>query len=186
MNIRKKLKEKPGFTLVETIIAITILVLIIGAISGIIITTLKLYPRQETKVSSQQIGQLVMERMVSDLRMAKAEGISFSNEVTVDPITGDPASDLYSRIEFDGKDNDGEMTRLAYELGNDNVLRYKQKDPDDDSWSCSPIANNVESLVFQDIDGDSALPHQLIKITMIISDERGNGHVVFTEVTPRL
>lgn len=163
-------QDERGFSLVEVMMAITILALVMMTVGTVLFTTVRVWSGQEGRVSVTQVGQLALERMVNHLRNAKAEGIVIEED----------------RIEFDGKNKDGVETRLAYELGSDGVLRFKQQDPDTSSWSGSPMIDNVTKLDFTDVDGDSAAPHSLIEISLQITGEQGTSQTIITQVAPRM
>ena len=104
--------KKNGFTLIELLIAMTIGLIILGALSSTFIIQRKTYAIQEQTVEMVQTGRAALDMMTREIRMAGydltgAGGIGFVNNAD-DRYDTDANSIHFTTDIGDGIDNDGD------------------------------------------------------------------------------
>lgn len=99
-----KLNKSAGFTLTEVLVAISLSLVLFGALYGIYLTSYRSYRRSAAKAELNQNGRITLERISRDLRQAPAI-------VTTLPITPTEMNPAASSINFqDGHDT----SRIQY------------------------------------------------------------------------
>ncbi|MFC1568090.1 type II secretion system protein J [Candidatus Margulisiibacteriota bacterium] len=78
-----------GFTLVEMIVTLSIFAMLMGSVFHILDIELKLWDRLVSASEKQQVANLVLTRIVRDVRAAKEIGPASSNEELVLTIGAD-------------------------------------------------------------------------------------------------
>ncbi|MFH0987300.1 MAG: prepilin-type N-terminal cleavage/methylation domain-containing protein [Patescibacteria group bacterium] len=89
-----KNKKNRSFTLTETLVSITILVLIIGAISSLYVMNQKAFKEGERNSELNQNGRVVMERIVREIRQTD-EIVTPLPDVPDNPASPPPAEILF-------------------------------------------------------------------------------------------
>ena len=105
--IKKGVKARTGFTVIEVLLALTILAILLSAVALAMQGGLKCFDESEQIAQLIQTSQVVLNRMMSEVRTAQA----------VDTDT--------QRISIIPPENDDGITNIEYELV-DGVLYYRQ------------------------------------------------------------
>lgn len=79
----KKLKLEKGFTLVELLIVVSILLISVGVAGDLIISVIRSYNKTRVLNEIEQNGNYVLAKLTYDLRNAKSVSISGSNTLTL-------------------------------------------------------------------------------------------------------
>ena len=105
--VKKGVKARIGFTVIEVLLALTILAILLSAVALAMQGGLKCFDESEQIAQLIQTSQVVLNRMMSEVRTAQA----------VDTDT--------QRISIIPPENDDGITNIEYELV-DGVLYYRQ------------------------------------------------------------
>ncbi|MCD6377589.1 MAG: prepilin-type N-terminal cleavage/methylation domain-containing protein [Planctomycetes bacterium] len=105
--VKKGVKARIGFTVIEVLLALTILAILLSAVALAMQGGLKCFDESEQIAQLIQTSQVVLNRMMSEVRTAQA----------VDTDT--------QRISIIPPENDEGITNIEYELV-DGVLYYRQ------------------------------------------------------------
>jgi len=100
MSDRRKIHDQKGFTLVELMVALSLLLLVLGlgyTIFGFTVTT---FARSETKANLQQNMRLAAQYIENDVRYAY--GVEILDAIDPDSLTV-TENDMYIYINSDGK-----------------------------------------------------------------------------------
>lgn len=132
-----------GFTLIEILLAVTILTAVMVSLVGAINNVMSVMAREEIQSALRQDGHLALERIVNDLR--KAREIKLLRE---------------DKISFKGYDQDGSLQWMCYKLYNSEgvpALGLVR-------GITMPVINNVSSIRFIDVYGDQSIIKIILKI----------------------
>jgi len=147
--------KESGFTLIELLIAMTIGLIILGALSSTFIIQRKTYAIQEQTVEMVQTGRAAMDMMSREIRMAgydpkgsavagivsaTSNSINFTLDITDDAGTGSPDGDTV------GGDPNENITYSLYTPA-DGIQKLGRK-----STAIAvnqPVAEHIQSLEFK-------------------------------------
>ena len=188
--------KESGFTLVELLIAMTIGLIILAALSNTFLMQRKTYDIQEQIVEMVQTARAAMDMMTREIRMAGYDptGAGF------DGITYS-SSQLQIRADLDGSgstDGTNENIRYAY-YDKDSSYPYQIKRKTGNG-SFQPFAENIQSFTFEYLDSAGSATTttadiRQIRITIIARASKAdadyfanNGyrtHTLTSLITPR-
>lgn len=134
-------KRKPGFTLIEIIITISLTVIILGIASSMFITGNRVFSDSDSKTTLQIEGQAIQER-ISDIGM-QATGI---NDVTVDTNQ----TNKMNSIQITSYDTDGKLRSFVIEK-KDSGKVYKDGSIIYQLWVDNKlVSSNIKSVILGD------------------------------------
>jgi len=129
MSDRRKIHDQKGFTLVELMVALSLLLLVLGlgyTIFGFTVTT---FARSETKANTQQNMRLVMQHIENEVRYAKTVEI-LADEPTSIPAD-DPGTYIFindaGKLEIASKDNNWVLSDTLMDNA-DFLLTFKREE----------------------------------------------------------
>lgn len=158
-------REEQGMTLLEVIVAVTILVLILGGAYSLLYASMKSWEVGEKQIDLQQNVRIAIDRIQSDLR--EATGIA----------AGSSNTDLYL------VNREGAV--IWYYLHSDGNIRRAKKEPGYLNFSGhNPIAYNIDSLFFV-YDGQPVEESSLVKVTVTGRDPHGRTFTLETQAKLR-
>ena len=134
--ICNRVKEE-GFTLIEVLLSLSILVIIFLSFGRISINLMEVWVNEESNMSVMLSGQLAMEKIISDIR--SAQEINILNE---------------NRIKFRAYDQTGNLVWMEYKCylsGSVPALGLENE------GHLLPLINNVSNISFLDVNGDKGL-----------------------------
>ena len=150
--------KESGFTLIELLIAMTIGLIILGALSSTFIIQRKTYAIQEQTVEMVQTGRAAMDMMSREIRMAgyDPKGTMQRSDPTKADFVGIPydtsqlqvVADLNDDGETDGSttnDDKNEDITYYYDAANLQIDR-------DTGGGGQPFAENIQSFTFTYLD----------------------------------
>jgi type IV pilus assembly protein PilW len=147
-----------GFTLLETLIAISITGIVIGAIYGVFFSANQTYFTQDSVADTQQRARISLDFMVRDIRMA---GLN----PTGNAVAGIEAATA-TKIRFtadnsmNGAIENANRERLTYEFNGNNLYIYEGVDlgtPPPPPPATEILIDNVSALTFTYRDADDNL-----------------------------
>jgi type IV pilus assembly protein PilW len=147
-------KER-GFTLVELLIAMTIGLIILAALSSTFLMQRKIYDVQEQIVEMVQTARAAMDMMSGEIRMAGYDptgagfdGISYNT----DPSTIDVYADLNDIPGIDNPTGSYEHITYLYDSANNQIDRNTNTGSGN-----KPFAENIDDfkVLYQDADGNA-------------------------------
>jgi type IV pilus assembly protein PilW len=159
LNYLSKNKES-GFTLVELMIAMTIGLIILAALSSTFLMQRKIYVVQEQIVEMVQTARAAMDMMTREIRMTGYNPTGSANATII-------AADTISLTFTQDLNGDGDLMDGSNWDTNERI-RYYLYTPDDgiqkigrrtggDTANPQPVAEHVQSLGFQYYDENGAL-----------------------------
>ena len=101
--MKRKVKNSKGFTLVETVAAITVLTLVVAAVTASLIASIRFNAKTEQRLRAELAVSNAVERLM-------AEGYDGTTDMPDVSITYDPDSDV-DRIDLDGT-----LTTVGYNV----------------------------------------------------------------------
>ncbi|MDR3598286.1 type II secretion system protein [Clostridium sp.] len=138
-------KKKPGFTLIEMIIALAFTVTILGIASSMFITGNKVFSDSDIKSTLQIEGQAIQEK-ISDIGM-QATGI---NDVTVDTNQSNNQTNQMNSIQITSYDANGSLQNFIIEKKNSGKV-YKDGSPIYEIWiNDTLISSDIQSVTLDD------------------------------------
>lgn len=149
--MNNNLTSEKGFTLLEVLLAITILTTVMVSLGGAIVNVMSVMAGEEAENSIRQRGRLGIEKMIDDLR--EAQEIEIIDD---------------SKIKFKGYDQNGDlqwMTYKKYRSGGISALGL-------DKGRTMPVINNISSLKFVDVNGDQTVIKIILKVLGDTDDEK--------------
>lgn len=150
--------EADGFTLVEVVVAVTILVMALSAALLLYAQGTLMYNREEVQVDVQENARIALDRLVRELRSAKE-----INEVKANSIT----------FTLD----DGSRVRYYHDTFRQQLMREKDS-------GVNPVASFVKDLRFER-EPPYASSDVLIKITLVAGERENEGYTFNTNVFVR-
>lgn len=153
-------KKKPGFTLMEVIIALGITVVVLGIVSSMFITGNKVFSDSDVKSTLQIEAQTVQEK-ISNIGMQGTEVMSIEPNLRVGEIN---SLIIKSYIE---EDDDPRYFKIQKDGDKLRIIRYKD-DTYSDVESDQIISENLKSLRIDY--NDTA---KLIEFNIILNRHRG-------------
>lgn len=132
--------ERRGFTLIEILIAITIMGLVVGGAISIYLMSITAWREGSVQIALQREGSLAMEKMVRGIDPYGRKGIREAQQISL-PATGSSGT----RIDFVDADNPNPTRSFYFSPGSDgdpstvadNQLRYIDENGND-----TPIIEN--------------------------------------------
>lgn len=199
MSSFEKRDPKKGFTLIEVVIAFTIIAMLAGVLMGVMRLGIRSWEKGQAKVDEYQHLRTFMEQIAEDIRSAyRADSnkvISFTgegNKLTFHTATKGltPASQLFG------------LRRVSYYVDTENRLIMEESYPFDEEWDekeAVPIFMGVKKIGFRyyqvkkdelddwvgewDSKEEGALPHA-VEITISLGDEQFGGTEIPTIIIP--
>lgn len=162
MNIKELWQEEKAFTLMELLLATSLMALVICLTLGLIFHTGKAFSLEDDLLTSFQTGELAMEFMISHLRMA--------SQIQIQNSIGNNNQILFSG--FYG-DEEGEISFSRYTSSGKSVLGFRV-----DRGVRRPLISGVQQIFFEE-------KEKSIEVTLVIKDKGGRDHHFFAQVTPR-
>jgi prepilin-type N-terminal cleavage/methylation domain-containing protein len=163
--------DKKGFTLVETIVALTIFSFVVVTIALIYLNGYKAYAQNSGRVDVQENLRISLNQMARDLRGA------------VDDVT------VYKKVNqknWEVVDEGEEGTKISYRDPEDNLISYQFDDKDEEVEvkrgqrdSFHPISSHITDLKFR-FDENERI------ITITIQGEKKKGKPEPIELTTRV
>lgn len=147
-----------GFTLVEVVVAVTILVIALSAALLLYAQGTLIYNREEVQVDVQENARIALDRLVRELRSAKE-----INEVKINSIT----------FTLD----DGSRVRYYHDTFRQQLMREKGS-------GVNPVASFIKDLRFER-EPPYASSDVLIKITLVAGERENEGYTFSTNVFVR-
>jgi type IV pilus assembly protein PilW len=153
--------KENGFTLVELLIAMTIGLIILAALSSTFLMQRKIYDVQEQVVEMVQTARAAMDMMTGEIRMAgydptglanativsaTSNSINFTLDITDDAVTGPPDEDT--------GDSNENITYSLYTPA-DGIQKLGRRSTS--TAVNQPVGEHVQSLGFQYWDKDGVL-----------------------------
>lgn len=167
---KKLLRLEQGFSLVEMLIAFTVIGFIITAVFTFYLAGLAGYNRGSQKMEYQQTARIAMDYMVRELK--------FAHLIKHDPQNGSyPAGEKIDMIYF-RKHVNGTSIRYSFRLNSGRLLVDRRRDSNNSIRATNVIAMDISKLEFF-IDENEL-------ITINIEAGEGPGRVTLTAaVRPR-
>ncbi|MCG0277594.1 MAG: prepilin-type N-terminal cleavage/methylation domain-containing protein [Thermanaeromonas sp.] len=147
-----------GFTLVEVVVAVTILVLVLSAALLLYAQGALVYKREEVQVDIQENARIALDRLVRELRSAKEIVTIQSNSITF--IL-----------------DDGSRVRYYHDVGRQQLMREK-------GGGVNPVASFIKDLRFEK-EAEDDPSHALIGITLVAGEREKEGFTLSTKVLVR-
>jgi type II secretory pathway component PulJ len=159
-------RGRPGFSLLETLVSVTLLSLVIGGVYLMYTTMQDTMNRAELKTDLQQNARVGFDRMAREIRMAGYDPENALSTVTILPRgrLRSAMSGCLSFIAYDTDHSTGEQksVQITYDLGETTLRRKEQP------WSAAnaafnagggaqPLVNSVDLLTFVYYDPSNAL-----------------------------
>lgn len=145
--------KRGGFTLVELLIAVTLLTLALTAISGVVVSAYKTWASQDQIVAMQQNVQSAVEFVARELRA--------STTITCMDSTA-PCATAGDQITFSSANDIN--TRIFSWSSADNILRFSDSAG---APSRTPLAENITALILTAYDVNNALTTNVAKVKRI-------------------
>ena len=195
--------KENGFTLVELLIAMTIGLIILAALSSTFLMQRKIYDVQEQIVEMVQTARAAMDMMTREIRMAGYDptGAGFDG-ITYDADQLEIKADMYKTKNTGNPDGDTDDS-------NEHII-YKYYDKDSSypyqikrktgNGNFQPFAENIQSFTFEYLDNAGSSPTttadiRQIRITITARTSKAdadysanNGyrtHTLISFITPR-
>ena len=147
-NIRTR-----GFTLVEILVALSIMGIAVGAIYGIFIASNRSYQTQDHVTEAQQGVRVGTDFMVRDIRLAGLDPLETAgagiDEATTTKIRLTFDRDMDGTIDLD--DNE-EIITYQYDPDNNRLRRCLYEETDSESWQT--LIDNVSALTLGYLDAN--------------------------------
>jgi type IV pilus assembly protein PilW len=190
--------KESGFTLVELLIAMTIGLIILAALSSTFLMQRKTYDIQEQIVEMVQTARAAMDMMSREIRMAGYDptGTGFDGiPYNADPSTVDVYADLNDIPGIDNPTGSYEHITYSYDSANNQIDRNTNT-----GGGNKPFAENIDdfNVLYQDADGNATATTadiRQIKITITARTSKAdadysanNGyrtHTLTSFITPR-
>lgn len=115
-NRKNFFKDKGGFTLLEVIVALAVIILVFLLIVGLFNLSQNAYQRTDTKAELTQNGRVILDRLVRELRQTK-------NVVTPLPPDASNPDALPNEIEFQDGHNVSDIRYIQYSLDGTNITK---------------------------------------------------------------
>lgn len=147
-----------GFTLVEVVVAVTILLIALSVALALYVQGTLMYKRQEIGVEVQENARIALDRLVRELRTARE-----INEVRATSIT----------FTLD----DGSQVRYYHDTSRQQLMRQK-------GGGVNPLASYIRDLRFEG-EPPGASQGVLIKITLVAGEGEGRTSTFTTSVFVR-
>ncbi|BCV21807.1 PilW family protein [Moorella sp. Hama-1] len=158
--------RQQGFTLVETILAASLMLLVLVASLSILGAGLKWWQRGWDQMDAQQNARVALARMVREIRTAGSV------------VAGSDAHRLI--IATSGGD------QYKYELAGDNLRRAVKNRGAYDFSGYNPVAYGVQDLEFSYDRPEAPEKSKIITIHLVVRDAQGRDFTVTTRVALRL
>jgi len=147
-----------GFTLVEVVVAVTILFIVLSAALALYVQGTLMYKREESGVEIQENARIALDRLVRELRSARE-----IDEVKATSIT----------FTLD----DGSKVRYYHDISRQQLMREK-------NGGVNPVASFIKDLRFEREPPDAS--HDvLVRITLVAGEGDGEGSTFTTNVFVR-
>jgi len=151
---KRRFGQARGFSLVELLIVTAVMIVVLGMIGSLMITTQRQYMSQQALIDASNNARVVLDLM---LRLARVAGNN-PEEISFEPIHPDPDGNSQMdsiRLLADWNPGDGD-TDDAYEdmiFSTSNGVLWIQRPSDDEPVE---FVDRVESLTFSYKDSDGA------------------------------
>ena len=187
--------KESGFTLVELLIAMTIGLIILAALSSTFLMQRKTYDIQEQIVEMVQTARAAMDMMSREIRMAGYDptGTGFDGiPYNADPSTVDVYADLNDIPGIDNPTGSYEHITYSYDSANNQIDRNTNT-----GGGNKPFAENIDdfNVLYQDADGNATATTaniRQIKITITVRSAKPDPdyggyrtHTLTSFITPR-
>ena len=187
--------KESGFTLVELLIAMTIGLIILAALSSTFLMQRKTYDIQEQIVEMVQTARAAMDMMSREIRMAGYDptGTGFDGiPYNADPSTVDVYADLNDIPGIDNPTGSYEHITYSYDSANNQIDRNTNT-----GGGNKPFAENIDdfNVLYQDADGNATATTaniRQIKITITVRSAKPDAdyggyrtHTLTSFITPR-
>jgi len=166
----KRNNFKKGFSLIEILVAISLSLIILGALYSIYYISQKIYVKSSNKAELNQNGRISLERIARDLRQ--------TSQITTDLLTiNDPPSPL---IMFQDGNDTSRIQYIEYSLVSNELHRklihYCPASP-------SPCDSPDDWVVYNTPNSSSAIDENTIKANKITSLVFYGGQVITVGIT---
>ncbi|WP_025775108.1 ComGF family competence protein [Neomoorella thermoacetica] len=159
------MRWRAGFTLVETVLAASLMVLVLGASLSIMGAALSWWQRGWDRMDAQQNARIALMHMTGEIQAA-SQVVSGSNSQTL--IIEDTGGNQYK-----------------YELAGDNLRRAVKNKGFLDFSGYNPLAYGVRTLEFT-YDRNPPEQSKMVTIHLVVRDGQGQDFAVTTTVALRL
>ena len=185
-NIILLASEADGFTVTELVLALAMMMMVMAAMVGLLISLNRSYTAQNVTAGVQQVTRVGINIMTRDIRMAGLNPLKINQigilKASVDKIRFQHDTNGNGTIESD-QDED-----TAYLLNRNHQL-IRQKDGN--SRSNKSLINHVEDLTFKYIDRDdketSILDDiQSVEISLMVREPAGNNKYISRTYSTRV
>jgi len=147
-----------GFTLVEILVALSIMGIAVGAIYGVFIASNRSYQTQDHVAEAQQRARVGVDFMVRDIRIAGLDPLTTASagieEATTTKVRFTSDIDLNGAI--DNPQNEEKIT-YEYDSVNNRLRRCLYENPDTGAGSWQTLIDNVSALSLGYLDADGTI-----------------------------
>ncbi len=183
-------KNQSGFTLVETVVTITIGVLIILALAGSYFLSQEIYLENSNKTEIIQNGRVILDQLTREIRQTR-------EIITELPETTDDPESLPEEILFQNGHNATEISYIRYYLDGSDIRRqeiiyYFESNPDEyvyqyasDQEGNPPIMEVLEDQLIGEYLSDLEFwGNSLININIYLA-KKGQTQIINTAICGR-
>ena len=185
-NILLLATKNDGFTLVELVLALAMMMIVMTAIISLLVSLTRAYTAQNVTAGVQQVTRAGINIMTRDIRMAGLNPLKMNRigilEAAVDKIRFQHDTNSSGAIELD-QDED-----IAYLLnGNHQLIRQKDGNP----RSNKSLINHVKDLTFRYVDKNDEETNvldeiQSIEISLMVLEPAGSNKFISRTYSTRI
>ncbi len=185
-NILLLATKNDGFTLVELVLALAMMMIVMTAIISLLVSLTRAYTAQNVTAGVQQVTRAGINIMTRDIRMAGLNPLKMNRigilEAAVDKIRFQHDTNSSGAIELD-QDED-----IAYLLnGNHQLIRQKDGNP----RSNKSLINHVKDLTFRYVDKNDEETNvldeiQSIEISLMVLEPAGSNKFISRTYSTRV
>ncbi|NSW84206.1 MAG: prepilin-type N-terminal cleavage/methylation domain-containing protein [Syntrophothermus sp.] len=125
------MRDSLGFTLIEALVALTIMAIVVTAASLLYVSGYRQYARENDRIEVQENLRIAMARMAAKIRQAKPDSVNIT----------DAGSHIEFTLSFSGESTGYRLDAL------DKEIEEKFQGKDGTAWL--PIASNITGLLFK-------------------------------------
>lgn len=160
------MRWRAGFTLVETVLAASLMVLVLGASLSIMGAALKWWQRGWDRMDAQQNARIALMHMTGEIQAASQVVADSNGQILIIEDTGG--------------------NQYKYELAEDNLRRAVKKKGSLDFSVSNPLAYGVRTLEFTYDRNKQPEQSKMVTIHLVVRDGQGQDFAVTTTVALRL
>jgi prepilin-type N-terminal cleavage/methylation domain-containing protein len=182
--MNKYLSRKKGFTLVETMIAVTVMSMVMGVVSAIYFSSLQVWRRCSSQAQADPPAHLAISRLAKELKNAYVVDEHQEHSITFTlPLTGEDGINVLplqagKRISYYVSDTTGVVGNTG------TILWRKETNMVNGQQKLQRIADNIEDVRFEYVTSSSrVLEVYSLSITVLGQEGRQQYHSSFSSYT---